>query len=176
MCSIGRQESRSGRCLEGRYLALLVSTLLLCLLLGASAGTSVFRSQPEALDLWKLVRRLFCKPPVRSVAVESSVLHLCRADSAVLQCRKDVLHRRRAVLRRRRTVLHGRKAVLHRRRAVLHVRKAVALSAASDLWDICSCGSARAEKAFVCQGVSLVGTCLSRKVTVVGLGFCCCVC
>ena len=69
------------------------------------------------------------------------MLHLCRADSAVLHGRKAVLHRRRAFL-------HGRKAVLHRRRAVLDVKKDVALSAASDLWDICSCGSARAENAF----------------------------
>ena len=164
MCSSGRQGSRSGRslyleCRSGRSLLSLVSSNSAALPVAGSLsrGHLSFRSQPEALDLWKLVRRLFCEPPVRSVAVESSVLHLCRADSAVLQCRKAVLHRRRAVL-------HGRKAVLHRRRAVLHVRKAVlprwkrvlslrkeavALSAASDLWDICSFGSARAEKAFV---------------------------
>ena len=127
MCSSCRQGRRTGRSLQfevrsGRSLRSLVSANCAALPVAGSIsrGHLSFRSQPEAFELWKLVRRLFWKPQARSVAVESSVLHLRRAGSAVWQCRKAALHFRRAVLHCRRAVLHwGRTAF-----AVLQVSEA----------------------------------------------------
>ena len=159
---VGKEVGLEGRCslsagLEGRYLALLVPTVLLCLLLGASAaGTSVFG---VSLKLWtsgSLLEDCFVSLqsevlPWRAVCCTFVGLTVLCCSVGKLFCTVEKLFCTVEELfcAVEELFVHGRKSVLRRRRAVLHVRKAVALSAASDLWDICSCGSARAEKAFV---------------------------